>query len=88
VNRSSRALKEKPTEPLTLETAIEIGRLFDDARKIHTDRQTVGRFPSLFLHHPDEPALPIYPTVPEDVCSLVAIAEAVMAIIEQQIPML
>jgi hypothetical protein len=73
--------KENSERPRTIAEAHEIGLLFEQARSIHERRQKVGRFPGLFLHHPDQEAMSIYPTVAEDVRNLVAIARLVTRIV-------
>ena len=78
-------LDESPDRPLDLATAEKIGVLFDEAHAIHAKRQQIGRFPGLFAHHPDKAAMPIYPTVPEDIRNLIAIARGMTTIIERQV---
>jgi hypothetical protein len=74
--------REDPDRPLTLAEATAVGALFERAHAIHERRQEVGKFPGLFVHHPDQAAIPIYPTVAEDVGNLVAIARLVTQIVE------
>ena len=49
----------------------EANRLFDRAMGL-------GSFLAAFLHHPDEPLIPIYPTIPNDVGHLIEIANVVL----------
>lgn len=74
-------LDKNPDQPLDLKSAEEIGLLFEETKAIHAKRQKIGKFPGFFAHHPDEVAMPIYPTVPEDVRNLVAIARIIAGFI-------
>lgn len=49
----------------------EANRLFDRAMRL-------GSFLAAFLHHPDEPLIPIYPTIPNDVGHLIEIGNVVV----------
>ncbi len=68
-----RELDENPGVPLTMKAADEAEVHFAEARQLLAQAQQIGEFPGLLVHHPEEPPVPIYPTVPEDVAQLVAI---------------
>lgn len=44
--------------------------------------ENLGTFPCWFAHHPDEPVMPIYPTLPTDLAHVVLISEIVMAFLQ------
>ncbi len=55
--------------------------LFEKATLLNDRLQRVGRFVPIFVHHPDEGGMKIYPLVPQDVGQLVKIARGLTDII-------
>jgi hypothetical protein len=49
----------------------------DEAAFAFDEMNTVGAFFPYFVHHPDEPPIPIYPTIPTDMTHLIRIGNAV-----------
>ena len=58
-------------EKLQLGQVEEANQLFDQSMRL-------GRFFPFFLHHPTEPLIPIYPTIPNDIAHLIEIATVVL----------
>ena len=59
-------------------------KLYEEAKKIFAAMQKVGSFKPIFLHHPKEGALGIYPTVSQDIGRVVIISRGVIDIMEEQ----
>lgn len=58
--------------------AQEIAELrLDDAGNTLGEMDRIGRFVPRFLHNPNQPPVPIYPTVPEDMAHLMEIGDVV-----------
>ncbi|WP_203076305.1 hypothetical protein [Falsiroseomonas ponticola] len=55
------------------------GQLLEEIARLQSARDRVGRFPSLFVHHPNEPAMTIYPTIFEDVAQLILFSKQCLA---------
>jgi hypothetical protein len=49
----------------------------DEADVALKQMDSIGTFLPCFVHHPEEPPIPIYPTIPADVSHLIRIADAV-----------
>ena len=49
----------------------------DDADMALSQMDSIGTFCPWFIHHPEEPPTPIYPTVPEDLSHLIRIGDAI-----------
>ena len=45
--------------------------------ELHKEQERLGVFVSKFMHHPDEPLIPFYPTIPQDLAQLIRISSAV-----------
>jgi hypothetical protein len=45
--------------------------------ELNKEQERIGVFVSKFMHHPDEPLIPFYPTVPQDLAQLIRISSAV-----------
>ena len=65
-------------KPLTL---ADVQLIREDQERRSRSVQTLGRFRPMFAHMPSEGFMPIYPTVPEDVGSMVQIGRIVLEII-------
>lgn len=50
---------------------------FEEADNTMKEMNRIGKFGSLFVHHPEEPAIPIYPVVPTDMANLIKIGNIV-----------
>ena len=50
---------------------------FEASDKAFDEIHKVGKFYPCFLHHPDKPVIPIYPTIPTDLVHLIRICAAV-----------
>lgn len=78
-----------PQANFTPEDAIHYAELerefFSSARELDCESamsrlekmHEVGKFHPSFVHHPDEPLVPVYPTVPDDIAHLVEIGRAI-----------
>jgi len=60
--------------------------LFQKAEELNTKLESIGSFRPLFVHHPDDGAMSIYPTVPQDIGQLVRIARELFAAIADNHP--
>ncbi len=67
----ARALFIEQSQKLKTGEVDEANRLFNKAMRL-------GSFLAAFLHHPDEPLIPIYPTIPNDIGHLVEIGNVVL----------
>jgi hypothetical protein len=54
---------------------------FEKLDLLHDRLQRLGTFVPLFVHHPDERPMKIYPTVPQDIGELVKVTRGLMSII-------
>jgi hypothetical protein len=45
--------------------------------ELNKEQERLGVFVSKFMHHPDEPLIPFYPTIPHDLAQLIRISSAV-----------
>jgi hypothetical protein len=45
--------------------------------ELNKEQEGLGVFVSKFMHHPDEPLIPFYPTIPQDLAQLIRISSAV-----------
>jgi hypothetical protein len=45
--------------------------------ELYKEQERLGVFVSKFMHHPDEPLIPFYPTIPQDLAQLIRISSAV-----------
>ena len=50
----------------------------DEANRLFNKAMRLGSFLAAFLHHPDEPLIPIYPTIPNDIGHLIEIGNVVL----------
>ena len=50
---------------------------FDGSDQVSTEMDRIGRFVPYFLHHPEEPLIPIYPTVPTDMAHVIKIGNII-----------
>jgi hypothetical protein len=55
-------------------------QLFDDVDSLSDRLASIGMFLPIFVHHPTEGAIKIYPTVPEDIGQVVKIARGLSEI--------
>jgi hypothetical protein len=75
------ALDSKDAERYTaLEN--EIGRAFErrdfaECDRLRDEQEKIGRLVPFFLHHPNEPRIPFYPTIPQDLGTLIQLCQAV-----------
>ena len=53
---------------------------FETAAALYDKLQRVGKFFPVFVHHPDEGPMKIYPTVPQDIGQLIKIARGIFEI--------
>jgi len=53
---------------------------FEKAHALHEKLESIGKFAPLFVHHPDEGAMKIYPTVPQNIGQLVRITRGIFEI--------
>jgi hypothetical protein len=51
---------------------------FQKVQMIAQKQRSVGRFPMVFAHSPDEDPIPIYPTIPGDMVNLILIQEIIL----------
>jgi hypothetical protein len=49
----------------------------DEANRAFDEMNTIGTYYPYFVHHPNEPHIPIYPTIPIDMTHLIRIGNAV-----------
>jgi len=56
---------------------------FEAAENIFEKLQRVGKFVPVFVHHPNEGLINVYPTVPQDIGQLVRIARGLLKIITE-----
>ena len=59
--------------------------MFEKADLLNNQLQKIGRFMPVFVHHPDEGAIRIYPTVPQDIAQVVKIARGISNIISTKV---
>jgi hypothetical protein len=45
--------------------------------ELNNEQERLGVFVNKFMHHPDEPLIPFYPTIPQDLAQLIRISSAV-----------
>ena len=64
--------------------AINSGE-FELAEEIDKRKEELGRFVPYFTHHPDNGAIPVYPTLPTDMANLIRIGRTVFALLKGQI---
>jgi hypothetical protein len=57
-------------------------RIFEEVYDVDERIQRIGGFWPVFMHHPDEGQVPIYPTVPEDIGQLIKIYRVLSACFE------
>lgn len=57
---------------------------FEKADEFHGRAERLGTFSPHFMHHPGDGALPIYPTVPQDIANLVKIARVISAFLKDR----
>jgi hypothetical protein len=50
---------------------------FSKIDELRDEQERLGVFVSRFMHHPDEPLIPFYPTIPQDLAQLIRISVAV-----------
>jgi hypothetical protein len=55
---------------------------FEKARALFEETEKIGLFVPVFVHHPDDGLIPIYPTVPTDIAQLTKIARSVFGFVE------
>ncbi len=65
-----RALEEQISE-------ARINLKFDLCEELGHQQEKIGQFVSCFIHDFNEPPIPIYPTVPQDIAQLVRIGESI-----------
>jgi hypothetical protein len=56
---------------------------FEKADVLNDRLQRIGKFMPVFVHHPNEGMMKIYPTVPEDIGQLVRIARGIFNIVKE-----
>lgn len=56
---------------------------FERADVLNEKLQRIGKFLPVFVHHPNEGMVRIYPTVPEDIGQLVRIARGIFDIVRK-----
>lgn len=54
--------------------------------ELNKEQEGLGVFVSKFMHHPDEPLIPFYPTIPQDLAQLIRISSAVRQSIREAPP--
>jgi hypothetical protein len=50
---------------------------FSRIDELNNEQERLGVFVNKFMHHPDEPLIPFYPTIPQDLAQLIRISSAV-----------
>jgi hypothetical protein len=50
---------------------------FSRIDELRDEQERLGVFVGKFMHHPDEPLIPFYPTIPQDLAQLIRISSAV-----------
>ena len=58
---------------------------FDEVELLRKHQSTIGQFVPYFIHHPDEPIIPMFPTIPQDICKLIKTSFAVRSFLEARL---
>lgn len=66
-------------QDLALKYSIE--NKFEESEKAFSDQEKIGVFHPIFLHHPNEGAYFIYPTIPDDIGHVLELVESYLSLI-------
>ena len=59
---------------------------FSRINELNNEQERLGVFVNKFMHHPGEPLIPFYPTIPQDLAQLIRISSAVRRSIREAPP--
>ena len=59
---------------------------FSRIDELRDEQERLGVFVNRFMHHPDEPLIPFYPTIPQDLAQLIRISSAIRQSIGEASP--
>jgi hypothetical protein len=69
--------EEEAARYAALELQIFTAKSEQDRNALKAQQRKIGTFSPYFVHHPDVPGTPIYPTVPQDIANLIKIIKLV-----------